>query len=100
MATGWVWLTDCPVQHGADVVVIEVEPVEPGSLSVAARSSGAARDARAVNQSRWRPSTRSRLTAGGEALRGEFADGLEQPETRLPIGHRVDLDEALVHETG
>ena len=97
IAIGGSGARDCPVEHGAYVVVIRSSRSSHARCS-SPESSGAARAARAVNQSRWRDSTRSRSPPAAEVFGGEVADRLEQPEARLPVGHRIDLDEALIDE--
>ena len=81
---------DRPVEDRADVVVGELEPLEPAPLLVPGElRRGRARPGPRTTP-RWRASDRVALAARLEPLRGVLADRLEQPEPRLAVGRLVD----------
>ena len=90
-------LRDGPVEDRADVVVLQLEPVQPAPL-VGARQLGG----RLVHERDVPVAVAALdqldLAVGLQALGGVRPDRVQEPEARFAVGRLLDLDQALVGE--
>ena len=88
---------DRAVEDGADVVVLELQAIEPASLVGPGQLGGRLRDERHVPVA-MAGADEVGLTVGLEPFRGVLPDRVEEPEPGLAGGGLLDLDQALVDE--
>ncbi len=86
-----------PVEDGPDVVVLELEPVDPAPLCRTRQLPRRPFHERHVPLA-MAVADQVSLAVGLESFRGVFTDRVEQPEARLAVGCLLDLDQALVDE--
>ena len=88
---------DRAVEDGADVVVLELQPIEPAPLVGPGQLGGSLRDERHVPVA-MAGADEVGLPVGLEPFRRVLPDRVQEPEAGLAAGGLLDLDQALVDE--
>ena len=88
---------DRAVEDGADVVVLELQAIEPAPLVGPGQLGGRLRDERHVPVA-MAGADEVGLTVGLEPFRRVLPDRVQEPEARLAVGRLLDLHEALVDQ--
>src|SRR3954471_20162713 len=87
-----------PVEDGTDVVVLDLETVEPAPLVGTRQLGRRPLDERDV-PGRVACADTVAVTGGLELLGGIGPDRVEHPESGLAVWHLLDLEQALIHES-